>query len=125
MVTCSRCGIELFNQNEYTRESNEVLCIPCSNSDEKIYTSLAANLKYINPNLDEYIQKKHPGWTLYRLEEDNKIHYFFSLGNPSVNATPCDIPGGFTICMDRDGGQIPYLVRTIKKDSKLSKWLKR
>ena len=87
--------------------------------EKKIYTSIENNWNFINPDTtDDSSGVQHEGWTLYRLETEESIHYFFNKEKPPQKAVPCDKPEGYTVSVDKQSG-IPYLVKKEKKKFKL------
>lgn len=84
--------------------------------EKNIITSIEENIRYIDSCNSECLEGfRHERWILYRLETDENIHYFFSMGKVPQNATFCEEPPkGFIVKIDKDRG-IPYLVKQFKK----------
>jgi len=122
-MKCISCGKETeIIADQF--EPIEPLCSLCSQTGKKVYTSIEENLQYIDVNPPEFNREsrhlRHSGWTLYRLEKDDEIHYFFCRGKAPENAVPCEKPECFTVSIDKERG-IPFLVKKIKKEKK---WFK-
>jgi len=70
------------------------------------------SLIYIPPTEVKVMAYKHEGWTLYTRNVKlkggrNQTIYFFSKRSPK-SGTPCDLPNGYTVGVNRRTG-LPYL----------------